>query len=405
MIDIQIEDFDYPLPESRIAKFPLAIRDESKLLIVQNDSYIDTIYNNIASYLPPHSLIVFNDTKVIQARLLFKNLNGATIEVFCLEPHNYEYIEDGMHAQGICTWKCFVGNAAKWREEQLELTQHGVTLYARIIERTSDAYILHFFWRPESLTFLEVLEKMGNIPIPPYLKRNAEASDSQTYQTIYARNEGSVAAPTAGLHFTERVFESLDAQNITRGFVSLHVGAGTFLPVKSASIKDHVMHAEWASISKDFLAQLLQTLKQNRKVISVGTTSMRTLESIYWLGVKAHQGILGSYHLTQLKQWEAYEQDSNITSVESVQALLAWMSSHQLDTFYCETQIIIVPGYKHRIVNILATNFHQPKSTLLLLIASFLGSDWEKVYAHALANDYRFLSYGDACLLHSSTNS
>ena len=401
---ISISDYTYTLPDEKIAHHPLTERDASKLL-VHRDGHIEAdVYRNIAAYLPPNSLLVFNNTRVIEARLLFKKPSGGTIEIFCLEPGSgYADVTTGMLQQGNVQWKCLIGGASKWKAGQIlhKTITHNVEnieLEARYIEKHTDHFTIELRWKPATLSFAEVLHAAGVIPLPPYIKRNAEPADKERYQTLYAMQDGSVAAPTAGLHFTAAIFEQLRLKNIHHSFVTLHVGAGTFKPVKSNTMEDHEMHAEFIDVSKETIAQLLQF---NKNIIAVGTTSARTLESLYWMGIKTIINPFIQEDQLQLTQWEVYDtlQQHHCTVKDALQSLLNWMDTKNLQWLFSKTQILIAPGYQFKIIKGLVTNFHQPRSTLLLLIAALTGNDWKKIYAYALANDFRFLSYGDGCLL------
>ncbi|HEV9038363.1 MAG TPA: S-adenosylmethionine:tRNA ribosyltransferase-isomerase [Puia sp.] len=392
--DISIAGFSYELPAERIAYYPLAERDGSKLLIYSAGAINEDIYRNIAGYLPQGSLMVFNNTKVVEARILFQKPTGGQIEIFCLEPSSDA---GGMAAAlartGTVQWKCLIGGASKWKRGVVLQKKVGDgVLEARYLEKSGDAFLIGFSWTPAESSFAEVLHRMGNIPLPPYIHRQAEASDSQRYQTVYAQYDGSVAAPTAGLHFTETIFRSLDARGIRRDFVTLHVGAGTFLPVKTATLGEHPMHVEFIEVSREFILRLRDTLGSGKPVIAVGTTSARTLESLYWLGAGG-DGLV-------VRQWDPYQPESRgIDAVEALSGLLLRMEEKGLSRLVTTTQLLIMPGYRWRIVNGLVTNFHQPESTLLLLVASLIGDDWRRVYAYAMEHDFRFLSYGDGCLL------
>lgn len=410
---LSIKDFIYSLPEERIAKYPLAERDASKLLIYKDGKIGEDIFRNIVNHIPPESLLVFNDTKVVEARLLFKKPTGGVIEIFCLEPHpQYHDITTAMSQHEKVLWQCLIGGASKWKhgqilEKKISWQKKELALQARYKEKTGDSFIIELSWSDLSLSFAEVLHLFGAIPLPPYIKREAEPGDSERYQTVFAYYEGSVAAPTAGLHFTQQVFEKLKEKNIHREFVTLHVGAGTFKPVKTATIKEHEMHAEYFSVSESAIQSLLDHL--DKKIVAVGTTSLRTLESLYWLGVKqsivnGRKSIVNSNQTRmfgiELLQWEAYDlEKKNIPVKEALECLLAEMKKNQTRTLTVKTQIIIAPGYKFKIVNGLVTNFHLPQSTLLLLVAAFIDSDWKHVYDYALENSFRFLSYGDGSLL------
>lgn len=406
--NISINDYTYSLPEERIAKYPLAERDASKLLIYEEGVISEDAYKNIAYHIPEKSLLVFNNTKVVEARLLFQKLTGGIIEIFCLEPHEqYADITSAMLQKGKVLWQCLVGGVSKWKQGQVlekRIQQGGqeIILRAAYIEKRNDSFIIELSWSPNELSFAEVLHHAGAIPLPPYIKRAVEEADSERYQTVYAQADGSVAAPTAGLHFTENIFNSLKEKNIQTDFVTLHVGAGTFKPVKSNTMQEHDMHAEWIDVSKATIENILKNLDNN--IIAVGTTSLRTIESLYWLGVK--QLAVGSKQPTYdsfriLSQWEAYElAGKNITVKKALESLLQWMDKNNMDRLVTKTQILIAPGYPFKIVKGLVTNFHQPQSTLLLLVAALIGEDWRKVYGYALQNDFRFLSYGDGSLLY-----
>ena len=393
---IRISDFDYHLPDEKIAKHPLDERDKSKLLLYKKSSIDEDVFINLAEYLPANSLILFNNTKVVQARLLFKRATGAQIEVFLLEPIiPFDYVISFASTTKV-VWKCIVGNLKKWKEVELQMPIPTTTsiLSAKRIKNLSEGVEIELSWDDSTLSFARIVELCGNIPIPPYLNRDAEQDDKERYQTIYAKPEGSVAAPTAGLHFTKKVFESLKRKNIDIEYVTLHVGAGTFKPVKADSIKEHEMHTEHFIVKRSTLDKLL---KNKGKRIIVGTTSLRTLESIYWLGVKAIEGKLNNQ--LSVSQWEPYELAQNISVDDSLKALESFMSDQMFDYLSASTQILIVPGYNIRMADALITNYHQPKSTLLLLVAAFIGEDWKEVYNYALSHNFRFLSYGDSSLL------
>lgn len=406
--NISIQDYTYDLPEEKIARYPLAERDASKILIYKDGKIFEDIYRNIDIHLPENSLLIFNNTKVVEARLLFQKPTGGIIEIFCLEPHEqYADITSAMLHHGKVLWKCLVGGASKWKrgqvlEKKIITADKEILLHGAYIEKRTDHFIIELSWSPANMSFAELLHHAGAIPLPPYIKREAEKNDAERYQTIYAQYDGSVAAPTAGLHFTPAIFEKLKKKNIHVDFVTLHVGAGTFKPVKSKTLEEHEMHAEFIDVSKDAIENILRHL--NDTVVAVGTTSCRTIESLYWLGVKVRKQERSSG--IQLSQWEAYELSrQNISSVDALQALLEWMEKNSLKRLITKTQIIIAPGYKAKIVQALITNFHQPNSTLLLLEATLIGDDpiaigWRKVYDYALQNDFRFLSYGDGCLLY-----
>jgi len=405
---IAILDYSYELPDEKIALYPVADRDTAKLLIYDNGRISEDSYINIHQYLPPNSLLIFNDTKVIKARIRFKKSTGGVIEIFCLEPAELisEY-STVMNKKESCRWKCMVGGASKWKEELLQLTIANLkskisnlqlTITAKLIEKLSDAYVVEFSWTPSDLCFAEMIEIAGDIPLPPYIKRNTDIADTDRYQTIYAKDEGSVAAPTAGLHFTEKIFAQLSEKNISKDFVTLHVGAGTFKPVKAVSMQDHEMHAEWIDVKATTIKNILSQL--NNTIVAVGTTSLRTIESLYWMGVKAY--LDPSLNQLRLGQWELYEAPlatKNIDARSALEALLNWLKKNKLERLFTSTQVLIAPGYEFKIAKALVTNFHQPGSTLLLLVAAAVGNDWKKIYNHALQNDFRFLSYGDGSLL------
>ena len=399
---LSIKDFTYHLPEEKIANYPLSDRDASKLLIYKAGNISEDIYRNIADHIPEDSLLIFNDTKVVKARLLFQKATGGIIEIFCLEPDDqYPDITTAMHQYEKVFWKCFIGGASKWKKNQLlekkiELADRIMILTAKYIDKKADSFKIELSWNDPQISFSEMLHLGGNIPLPPYIKRNVEADDSVRYQTIYAHHDGSVAAPTAGLHFTDTIFEKLNEKNIQKDFVTLHVGASTFKPVKSDLMEGHEMHEEYFLVKKSIIINLINHADKN--IIAVGTTSLRTIESLYWLGVKL--SLDSGLNTIELTQWEAYELDKHkISIIDSLQFLLSWMEKNKMDQLAAKTQIIIAPGYIFRIVNGLITNFHQPQSTLLLLVAAIAGNNWQIIYNYALENDFRFLSYGDGSLL------
>ena len=396
--DIRIEDFNYELPDERIAKYPLPTRDASKLLVYRNGNPEEKKFVDISSMLPEGSMMIFNDTKVVPARLHFQRDSGAHIEIFCLEPILPEEYVTMFAVTDKCRWKCIVGNVKRWKQDTLSLYNpesdaavSDMALKADLIERQGETSIVEFSWR-NGAPFSKVLEVCGSIPIPPYLNRDTEDIDLERYQTLYARFRGSVAAPTAGLHFTENVLEQIRNRDITTEAVCLHVGAGTFLPVKSSLVSEHTMHREPFVITLDLLEKLVA---KNGKLISVGTTSVRTLESLYYIGVKC----IETGAPADVMQWEPYEREYSYSTQEAISALIAYMKANSLKDLQLGTQIIIVPGYQFKVVDILITNFHQPQSTLLLLVSAFVGGDWKKIYDYALAHDFRFLSYGDSSLL------
>lgn len=402
--DISILDFTYELPDERIAKYPLPQRDASKLLVFNTDQSIEeSTYAQISHYIPKQSFLVFNNTKVVEARIFFQKPTGSTIEIFCLEPDNrYPDITSAMLETGKVYWKCLIGGAKKWKEGALTRHFEGkngmVELSVEKVEKRNDYFLVHLYWNDKTLSFAEVLHYAGIIPLPPYLNRETEISDKERYQTVYAKYDGSVAAPTAGLHFTDNVLNSLQKKKCSYDFVTLHVGAGTFKPVKAEQMADHEMHYEAMDISLSFIQNLLAALTENHNIITVGTTSMRTVESLYWIGVKAIHNELETLDIEVL-QWEPYERPSNISAKEAIESLAKWMKINHVDRLLAKTQIIIAPGYKLRIVNGLVTNFHQPQSTLLLLVSVVIGNNWKKVYQYAMKHGFRFLSYGDGSLL------
>lgn len=406
--NLSIEDFDYDLPEEKIAVYPLSQRDRSKLLIYKNGLISEDIYRNITDHLPEKSFLVFNDTKVIKARILFEKTTGAVIEIFCLEPH--EKINDYavvLQQKNSTKWKCMIGGAGKWKEKFLEkkfsISEKEITLKASLVEKLSDAYVVELSWQPGNYSFAEIIEHAGQTPLPPYIKRKAEESDAQKYQTIYSHYEGSVAAPTAGLHFTKEIFSSLSKKNIDIGFVTLHVGAGTFKPVKSENMEGHEMHAEWIDVSAKFIIQLIKNISSD--IFCVGTTSVRTIESLYWMGLKTFINPNIEFEKLKINQWEVYEDELSKTKLgakESLTSLLNYLLVKKTERLFIQTQIIIAPGYFFKITKGIVTNFHQPKSTLLLLVAAMIGEKWKEMYDYALKNNFRFLSYGDGCLIYKN---
>ena len=397
---IKISEFNYPLPDERIAKFPLANRDESKLLVYRQGEVSEDRFTSLPDYLEPGEMMVFNNTKVIQARLHFRKETGALIEVFCLEPiAPNDYVLSFQQTQR-CSWLCMVGNLKKWKEGELkrtiEVKGKSITLTATRGECRGTSHWIDFAWNDETLTFADVLEAVGELPIPPYLNRETQESDKQTYQTVYSKIKGSVAAPTAGLHFTERVLKALDERGIDREELTLHVGAGTFKPVKSEEIEGHEMHTEYISINRRTIEKLIA---HDGKTIAVGTTSVRTLESLYYIGIKISMNPEANQEELHVKQWMPYEPHPALTSVESLQNILDYLNRNNMEALHTSTQIIIAPGYEYKIVKKIVTNFHQPQSTLLLLVSAFVKGDWKKIYEYALSHDFRFLSYGDSSLL------
>ena len=428
MEEILIEEYNYPLPDERIAKYPLAERDQSKLLIYRNGQVSEDHFHHIGEYLPADSLLIYNNTRVIQARLEFHkttatppphhttqpphNTLGARIEIFCLEPlepHDYQL---SLGSTEGCTWKCMIGNAKKWKTGALSLPVHlpsgeQITLFAEKGEQTGNTFAVHFSWNSPlggewEGSFAEILDAVGELPIPPYLNRKTEESDKTTYQTVYSRIKGSVAAPTAGLHFTDKVLDGLRQRGIQIAEVTLHVGAGTFQPVKVADANQHTMHTEIIAVPKATIQTIINNIGH---IVAVGTTSMRTLESLYFLGAQLHstfsslEGRSGGATLS-VAQFEPYEQEHTLSTAEALQAIVDYLSQTGQDTLHAETQIMIKPGYTFHVVDQLITNFHQPKSTLLLLVSAFVGEDWHTIYDYALSHDFRFLSYGDSSILY-----
>ena len=421
MEEILIEDYNYPLPDERIAKYPLAERDQSKLLVYREGQVTQDTFCRVGEYLPASSLLIYNNTRVIQARLEFHkqspgnaeplhNTLGARIEIFCLEPlepHDYQL---SLGSTEGCTWKCMIGNAKKWKTGALSLpvqlpSGEQVTLFAEKGEQTGNTFAVHFSWSSPlegewKGSFAEILDAVGELPIPPYLNRKTEESDKTTYQTVYSRIKGSVAAPTAGLHFTDQVLNGLREQGIQTAEVTLHVGAGTFQPVKTADANQHTMHTEIIAVPKTTIQTIIDNLGH---IVAVGTTSMRTLESLYFLGVQLlnHSTPLlnNATRLLSVAQFEPYEKQYTLTTADALQAIVNYLEQTGQDTLHAETQIMIKPGYRFHIVDQLITNFHQPKSTLLLLVSAFVGGDWHRIYDYALSHDFRFLSYGDSSIL------
>ena len=404
---IRISDYNYPLPDERIAKFPMARRDHSKLLVYRHGEVSDDVFYHLPDYLPSGALMVFNNTKVIQARMHFRKSDaqgqptGALIEVFLLEPAEPSDYELMFQTTGRCAWYCLVGNLKKWKEGPLvrivEIAGREVEVSATRGPVHGTSHRIDFEWTGDC-SFAEIIDAMGELPIPPYLNRETQESDKTTYQTVYSKIKGSVAAPTAGLHFTPEVLANLDAHGIDREELTLHVGAGTFKPVKSEEIEGHEMHTEYISVRRDTIRKLIA---HEGQAIAVGTTSVRTLESLYYMGLKVMQNPDLTSEELHVAQWEPYEEvnSEGVSALDSLKALLAWMEEHQLEVLHSSTQIIIAPGYDYKIVKMLVTNFHQPQSTLLLLVSAFVKGDWHKIYDYALAHDFRFLSYGDSSLL------
>ena len=404
---IRISDYNYPLPDERIAKFPMARRDHSKLLVYRHGEVSDDVFYHLPDYLPSGALMVFNNTKVIQARMHFRKSDaqgqptGALIEVFLLEPAEPSDYELMFQTTDRCAWYCLVGNLKKWKEgplvRKVEIAGREVEVRATRGPVHGTSHRIDFEWTGHC-SFAEIIDAMGELPIPPYLNRETQESDKTTYQTVYSKIKGSVAAPTAGLHFTPEVLADLDAHGIDREELTLHVGAGTFKPVKSEEIEGHEMHTEYISVRRDTIRKLIA---HEGQAIAVGTTSVRTLESLYYMGLKVMQNPDLTSEELHVAQWEPYEEVKSkvVSALGSLKALLAWMEEHQLEVLNSSTQIIIAPGYDYKIVKMLVTNFHQPQSTLLLLVSAFVKGDWHKIYDYALAHDFRFLSYGDSSLL------
>ena len=392
---LSISDYNYPLPDERIAKYPLPQRDHSKLLIYKDGVVSEDRFFRVGDYIPAHSLLVYNNTRVIQARLVFHKPSGARIEIFCLEPlvpHDYQL---SLSSTEDCTWKCMIGNAKKFRDTfidlPLQVAGNTVVLRAAKGEQTGNTFAVTFSWDGD-VSFAEILDAAGELPIPPYLNRPTEESDKTTYQTVYSRIKGSVAAPTAGLHFTDAVLADLRQRGIKTTELTLHVGAGTFQPVKTEDANLHTMHTEIIAVPRQAIADILANLGH---VVAVGTTSMRTLESLYFLGCMLHEGDTSMH----VPQFMPYEQEWTLPTNEALHTLVNYLDDTRQDTLHAETQIMIKPGYRFRVVQQLITNFHQPKSTLLLLVSAFVGEDWKKIYSYALSHDFRFLSYGDSSIL------
>lgn len=400
---IRISEFNYPLPDERIAKFPLPVRDQSKLLLYHHGEVTEDIFTSLPDYLPANSLMIFNNTKVIQARLHFHKETGALIEVFCLEPIQPNDYALNFQQTEHAAWLCMIGNLKKWKEGALkrEITVKGkpLTLTAERGACHGTSHWVDFRWNNPEITFADILEVFGELPIPPYLNRETQESDKETYQTVYSKIKGSVAAPTAGLHFTPRVLDALREKGVALEELTLHVGAGTFKPVKSEEIEGHEMHTEYISVNRSTLEKLVA---HEGKAIAVGTTSVRTLESLYHIGVTLLHNPNATEEDLHVKQWQPYEtalETAATPAVDALQAIIAYLDRHHMETLHSSTQIIIAPGYEYRIVKAMVTNFHQPQSTLLLLVSAFLHGDWRKIYDYALAHDFRFLSYGDSSLL------
>lgn len=394
--NIRIDDFSYDLPDQRIAKYPLEQRDQSQLLVYNKGKISNDQFINIDQYIDSTTSCFFNNTKVIQARLKFYKETGAQVEIFCLEPiEPSDYVQAFQQTETV-TWKCIVGNLKKWKTQDISKTvsiqNTEIELKASKVSKDGNTMLIKFSWDKPDFTFSEILENIGLTPIPPYLNRESENIDKDRYQTIYSKQKGSVAAPTAGLHFTDKVLNKLKAKQVNLEEITLHVGAGTFKPVKSETIDEHEMHTEHFVVRKDSIKNLLNSTK----ILAVGTTSVRTIESLYWLGIKLIQTGHWNPHISQ---WEAYELSDDYTKKDALLALLNYMDKNAITELHASTQIMIFPGYKFKMIDLLVTNFHQPKSTLLLLIAAFIGDDWKKVYDFALNQNFRFLSYGDSSIL------
>ena len=399
---IHITDYNYELPDERISKFPLKQRDHSKLLIYNHGEISQDVFYNLPEYLPKNALMVFNNTKVIQARMHFRKETGALIEVFLLEPYSPADYEQMFQMTETCSWLCIVGNLKKWKEGRLSRTfdckGKAVTLTVERKGEHGTSQLIEFSWDNATVSFAEIIDAVGELPIPPYLNRKTEESDKVTYQTVYSKIKGSVAAPTAGLHFTDSVLKAIDMHGIERDEVTLHVGAGTFKPVKSSTIGGHEMHTEYICVHRHTLEKLL---KHDASAIAVGTTSVRTLESLYYIGLKLHYNPTLEEHMLHVAQWEPYSTpaDKIIPASVAIEEVLHFLDANGLNALHTSTQIIIAPGYDYKIVKMLVTNFHQPQSTLLLLVSAFVHGDWHKIYDYALGHDFRFLSYGDSSLL------
>ncbi len=388
-----INEFDYPLTDDRIAKYPLPQRDHSKLLVYRNSQISEDRFYNIGDHINPNSLLVYNNTRVIPARLIFHKQSGARIEIFCLEPLAPQDYQLALSSTTGCAWKCMIGNLKKWKEGKLSLTLGDTILFAERLDTLGNTFKVQFTWDNPNISYAQLLDQLGELPIPPYLNRPTEESDKTTYQTVYSRIKGSVAAPTAGLHFTENVLNNLRQRGIKTTELTLHVGAGTFQPVKTEDANAHTMHTEIIAVPKQTIQDLLDNLDH---IVAVGTTSMRTLESLYFIGVRLRNGQTNILHINQ---FEPYEGNCKMSTEEALKSILNYLELTKQETLHAETQIMIKPGYTFRVVNQLITNFHQPKSTLLLLVSAFVGDDWKRIYDFALNHDFRFLSYGDSSIL------
>ena len=400
---IRIQDYNYELPTELIAQYPLPQRDEARVIVYRDGAITEKVFSQVAEIIPADTLLVFNDTKVIRARLFFKSGAGATIEIFCLEPVTpFTDLRLAVFAHEPTVWRCMVGNAKRWKGDSLEKffsVDNSISkLRASLVEKEGETFLIKFEWDNYDFSFASVIEAAGLIPLPPYMRREAEHKDADSYQTIFGQQDGSVAAPTAGLHFTESVFESLKQHKIETAFLTLHVGAGTFRPVKTETLEGHQMHCERIYVNRIFIEKLLKHISAGKPVAAVGTTSLRTLESLYWLGVKYSLGDKSF----ELNQWEVYESslvETTMTTTDSLQSLLNYLDAEEKFELSCATHLLCAPGYQFRMTDILFTNFHLPQSTLLLLVSAFVGDDWKKIYDYAKANRFRFLSYGDTSVL------
>lgn len=395
--NIKIDDYTYNLPNERIAKYPLSTRDSSNILVYEKQNIAHHKFNKLPEYFTDKDLLIFNNTKVIQARLFFKKITGAIIEIFCLEPDTPSDYEQNFQTTGVCRWKCIAGNLKKWKTgkiiHEVNIENINFRLFAEKISQTGNSLVIEFTWENSNFTFGNILENSGHTPIPPYLNRQSELSDKERYQTVYSKHKGSVAAPTAGLHFTENILSRIKANGADIENLTLHVGAGTFKPVKSETIEKHEMHTEHFFVTEHLIKKLITKLGN---ITAVGTTSVRTLESLYHIGLKI---LNKSNDFQKINQWEVYESNNSIDAITALRAISDYLEKSKTKTLNAETQIMIVPGYKFRVVNKIITNFHQPKSTLILLIAAFVGESWRSIYKYAIENDFRFLSYGDSSLL------
>ena len=402
--DLEIRNFNYELDPAKIALYPEPERGHSKLLIWKNGAISEDKYINIAKHLPADSLLVLNETKVIPARILFEKPSGGIIEIFCLEPFGFEGYAQTLSNTGSARWKCLIGGASKWKSGALNkefiIDNQRVSLTVTLVQKLPDSFISEFSWSPASYTFMQIIEASGGIPLPPYIKRRSDEADKDRYQTVYANAAGSVAAPTAGLHFTQEIFQSLKEKNIVTSEITLHIGAGTFKPVTADKIEDHHMHSEWIEVSREAIQAILDHPKE---IVAVGTTSIRTLESLYWMGVKCLLDPFITSEKLNLSQWEIYEAPLSISNIDAKDALahlLKWMKVQEKKQLITTTGILIAPGYHFKLTNALITNFHQPQSTLLLLVAAIAGENWKMIYDYALESDFKFLSYGDGSLLY-----